>query len=125
MTKPKSKNTATVSDQPAKVTLTFESLRNEAAAPDPFVLQLPGGFVHFPDLFDREVEEGQKFIKELEEWGNSDLEFLEKWLEPKDFKVLKDAKLKMREQNLLMRKVITYYRDTMGTPGESNASAGS
>lgn len=120
----KPKNTKP-SDQPKTVHLTFADLKNEATAPEPFTIQFPNGFVTFPDLFDREIEEGQKFLAEIEGWGRNDLEVLEKWLPKKDFEILKAAKLKLREHGILMDKVLNYYRNSLGAPGESRASAGS
>lgn len=121
----KPKNTSKPSDQPKTIHLTFSDLKSEAAAPDPFTVQFPNGFVTFPDIFDRDMEEGQKFLEELQDWGRNDLEMLEKWLPKKDFEILKAAKLKFREHGVLMDKVVHYYRNSLGSPGESNASAGS
>lgn len=125
MATPKKDKSTRPSDKPANVNLTFAQLQREAAAPELFTVQFPNGFVTFPDIFDKEVEEGAKFLEELESAKSNDIEVLRNWLPEKDFKIVQGAKLKLREHSLLMKNVLTYYRDTVGTTGESDASESS
>ncbi|MGM7776138.1 hypothetical protein ACSVHC_08985 [Arthrobacter sp. KNU-44] len=110
-------------DKP-NINLTLAALEAEVAKPEPFVLGLKNGKrITFPDLFDMPVDEGNEFFKDLEETGQNDFAFLEKWLSEKDFEAYKAEKIPMRVHAALVERVMNYYQQTVGKPGEGAASA--
>lgn len=112
-----------MTDKPVKPTAVLSELEMEAASPEPFELALPDSTrIVFPDLYDIPAEEGEKFMEDMEKYGENDYEFLEKWLSPKDYEKYVGLKLKLRVHALLMNRVLTYYRSTLGTSGEGRAS---
>ena len=109
-------------DKPS-INLSLASLEAEVAKPEPFVLALKGGKrVTFPDLFDLPADEAESFFKDLQASGQSDFTFLEKWLDPADFEAYKAAKIPLRVHMAVIERVMAYYQQTVGTPGEGNAS---
>lgn len=114
-----------MSDRPLKPTAVLTELELEAASPEPFVLALPDSSrITFPDLYDIPAEDGEKFMQDMESAGENDFEFLEKWLTKEDFEKYKGLKLKLRTHALLMNQVLSYYRASLGRPGEGRASKG-
>lgn len=112
-----------MSDTPMKPTAILADLEREAASPEPYVLSLPDSSrITFPDLYDIPAEEGEAFMKEMEESGENDYEFLKKWLSPEDYEKYVGLKLKLRTHALLMNDVLSYYRASLGRRGEGNAS---
>ncbi|MFP3579982.1 hypothetical protein SB659_10415 [Arthrobacter sp. SIMBA_036] len=112
-------------DKPT-IHLSLSALEAEVAKPEAFVLALSGGKrITFPDLFDMPADEASQFFKDLEETGQNDFEFLEKWLSEKDFAAYKAEKIPMRVHAALIQRVMDYYEQTVGKPGEGRASASS
>lgn len=110
-------------DKP-NINLTLASLESEISKPEPFVLALPGSKrITFPDLYDMPAEEALEFFKSLETVAKNDFEFLQKWLSKADFEAYRAAKVKLRVHAALIERVLDYYQQTVGTPGEGNASA--
>lgn len=111
------------SDKP-NVNLSLAALEAEVAKPEPFVLALPGSKrVTFPDLYDMPAEGAIEFFKDVEKMGRNDFKFLEKWLPKADFEAYKAAKVSLRVHSALIERVMAYYEQTVGKPGEGNASA--
>ncbi|QCB97118.1 hypothetical protein E5206_09395 [Arthrobacter sp. PAMC25564] len=109
-------------DKP-NVNLSLASLEAEVAKPEPFVLALKGGKrITFPDLFDLPADEAGEFFKDLEATGQNDFTFLEKWLSEKDFEAYKAEKIPLRVHAALIQRVMAYYEQTVGKPGEDTAS---
>ncbi|POH58922.1 hypothetical protein [Arthrobacter glacialis] len=109
-------------DKP-NISLTLAALEAEVGKPEPFVLALRGGKrITFPDIFDLPVDEAETFIKDMESAG-TDLNALERWLSADDFAKYKEAKLTLRTHSALIERVQNYYEQTVGKPGEGNASA--
>lgn len=105
-------------DKPS-INLSLASLEAEIAKPEPFILALKGGKrITFPDLFDISIDESDEFLSDLQKNGQNDLGFLEKWLSPTDFEAYKAAKVPLRVHAALIQRVLAYYQQTVGTPGE-------
>ncbi|MFM9430064.1 hypothetical protein [Arthrobacter sp. MP_2.3] len=112
-----------VTDKP-NINLTLAALEAEVAKPEPFVLALRGGKrITFPDLYDMPADEAAEYFKDLESSGQNDFTFLEKWLSKADFEAYKAAKIPLRVHAALVERVMDYYQQTVGTPGEGIASA--
>lgn len=110
-------------DKP-NINLTLASLEAEIAKPEPFVVALSGSKrITFPDLYDMPAEEALEFFKDSETAGRNDFVFLEKWLSKADFEAYKAARVPLRTHAALIERVMDYYQQTVGTPGEGNASA--
>jgi hypothetical protein len=108
-------------DRPSTPNLTFTALDAEEI-PEPFVYVTKANHrVTFPDIFDMEAEEGQKFLLDVE--TKDDKEVLEKWLTKADLDALQKDKLTLRQRMRLMEAVMAYYQASLGTPGEGQASA--
>lgn len=109
-------------DKP-NINITVAQLEQEAAKPEPFVLALKGGKrITFPDLYDRPADEAEEFLSTFGKESN-DFKNLEKWLPKADFEAYKAAKLPLRMHALLIDKVMSYYQNSLGLPGEGDASA--
>lgn len=105
------------------INVTLSSLAAEVVTPEPFVVALSGSKrITFPDLFNKPAEEAADFFRDLEELGQNEFGYLEKWLSPEDFATYKAEKVPLRVHAALMQKVVGYYESTMGTPGEGSAS---
>ncbi|SDK79092.1 hypothetical protein [Arthrobacter sp. ok362] len=112
-------------DKP-NVNLSLAALEAEANKPEPFVLALSGSKrITFPDLFDLPVDEAEEFFRDLDQPGKSDFEFLAKWLSKADFDAYKAARVPLRVHKVLIQRVLAYYQQTVGNPGEDTASASS
>lgn len=110
-------------DKP-NVNLSLAALEAEVAKPEPFVLALKGGKrITFPDLFDLPADEAEEFFKDFQQGAQNDFAFLEKWLTKADFEAYKAAKIPLRVHGALIERVMNYYQQTVGTPGEDTASA--
>jgi hypothetical protein len=110
-------------DKP-NINLTLAALEAEVVKPEPFVLALSGGKrITFPDLFDLPADEAEEFFEDFRKPGKSDFGFLEKWLSPTDFEAYKAAKIPLRVHMAVVQRVMAYYEQTVGTPGEGGASA--
>jgi hypothetical protein len=108
-------------DKPS-INLSLASLEAEVAKPEPFVLALKGGKrVTFPDIFDMPADEAETFLDDIRSGG--DFLFLEKWLSKADFEAYRDAKIPLRVHMAVLQRVMDYYQQTVGTPGEGRASA--
>ncbi|MBT8162793.1 MULTISPECIES: hypothetical protein [Arthrobacter] len=111
------------SDKPI-VHLSLSALEAEVSKPEPFVLALSGGKrITFPDLFDMPADEATEFFEDLERTKQTDFSFLEKWLPKKDFEAYKAEKISLRVHAALIQRVLDYYEQTVGKPGEGRASA--
>lgn len=112
-------------DKPT-IHLSLSALEAEVAKPEAFVLALSGGKrITFPDLYDMPADEAGQFFKDLEASGQNDFDFLEKWLSAKDFEAYKAEKIPLRLHAALIERVMNYYQQTVGKPGEGPASASS
>lgn len=108
-------------DKP-NIHLTLTELEAEVGKPEPFVLALRSGKrITFPDIFDMPVEEAETFLKDMDGAG-TDMNALKKWLSADDFAKYKDAKITLRTHSALIERVQAYYEQTVGKPGEGNAS---
>lgn len=109
-------------DKP-NINISVAQLEKEAVKPEPYVLALKSGKrVTFPDLYDRPADEAEEFLKEFSTEPN-DFKALEKWLPKTEFDKYKAAKLPLRAHALLIDKVMSYYQNSLGLPGEDDASA--
>lgn len=110
-------------DQPI-VNLTFTTLDAEEL-PQPYVYMTKKNHrVTFPDIFNMEADEGSKFLREVETSTDDDA-VLKKWLTREDYAAYKEDKLTLRQRMRLMEAVMAYYQNSLGTPGEGQASANS
>jgi hypothetical protein len=108
-------------DKPT-INLSLSALEAEIVKPEPFVLALKDGKrVTFPDIFDRPADEAAEFLSDLR--SSDDFDLMAKWLSEDDFKRYKAAKIPLRSHAAIMQAVMSYYEQTMGTPGEGRASA--
>lgn len=80
-----------------------------------------GKRVTFPDVFDMEFEEAERFLDDLN-GDQSNSAVLKKWLSEKDYEALRADKLSLRGIGILLQKVMNHYQGTVGTPGEGDAS---
>lgn len=113
-----------VNDKPT-VHLSLSSLRKEVAKPDPFRVALTGSkIITFPDLFALESTEAETVFADLGR-NASNWDALAKWLSEADVKALKAEKLNVRELAAVVQAAISYYEETVGKPGEGDASASS
>jgi hypothetical protein len=105
-------------DKPS-INMSLASLEAEIGTPEPYVLALKSGKrITFPDLFDIPIDESEEFLSDLQKSGQNDLGFLEKWLSKADFEAYKAAKVPLRVHAALIQRVLAYYQQTVGTPGE-------
>lgn len=105
------------------VNLTYATLDAEES-PEPFVYVTKANHrITFPDLFEMEAEEGEKFLADVE--TKRDNEVLQKWLSEEDYEALRQDKLTLRSRMRLLEMVLNYYQSSLGTPGEDEASASS
>ncbi|WP_284763383.1 hypothetical protein [Arthrobacter sp. efr-133-R2A-63] len=112
-------------DKP-NINLSLAALEAEVAKPEPFIVALKGGKrITFPDLYDLPADEAEAFFKDFEGSGQNDFTFLEKWLSKADFEAYKAAKIPLRVHGALIERVMNYYQQTVGKPGEDTASASS
>lgn len=89
--------------------------------PEPYVYMTKGGKrVTFPDIFEMDWEEGDKFMSDLE--NKSTRAFMSDWLPEKDFDALRAEKLTLRQMGILVQKVMAHYQGLVGGPGEGDAS---
>lgn len=96
------------------VNMTFAQLEEAAPTPEQYVFVLKGGKrVTFPDMYDKEVEEAEKFVDAME-LAKNELGALKKWLPADDFAAYRDAKLTLRMHLNLMEDVMAYYKQTLG-----------
>lgn len=110
-------------DKP-NVNLSLAALEAEASKPEPFVLALTGSKrITFPDLYDLPVVEAEEFFRDLAASGQTDLDFLAKWLSKSDFEAYKAAKVPLRVHKVLIQRVLGYYEQTVGDEGNASASA--
>ena len=110
-------------DKP-NVNLSLAALEAEATKPEPFVLALTGSKrITFPDLYDLPVDEATEFFDDLAANGQTDLDFLAKWLSKADFEAYKAAKVPLRTHKVLIQRVLAYYQQTVGDEGNGAASA--
>jgi len=109
------------SDKP-KTHFSFSDLDN-IETPEPFVYTTKASKrVTFPDVFDMEALEAEKFLQDLSssQW-NSDV--LKKWLPESDYASLLEDRLTLRQLNTLVERVQSLYEGTLGNPEEGRASA--
>ncbi|MCZ9884153.1 hypothetical protein [Arthrobacter sp. B2a2-09] len=110
-------------DKP-NINLTIAELEAEVAKPEPFVLALKGGKrVTFPDLYDMPAAEAEDFFAKFEGTGRTDFALLEEWLSKPDYEAYVAARLPLRVHAALIERVMNYYQQTVGKPGEGAASA--
>lgn len=108
------------SDKPI-VNMAFSQLDAEEK-PQPYVYVTKSNHrVVFPDIFDMEAEEGAKFLLDVQT-SRDDGAVLKKWLDPKDYEAIRADKLTLRQRMRLMQAVMAYYENSLGTPGEEQAS---
>ena len=108
-----------MTDKP-KVHASLTDLESEGK-PEPFVyLTSKNKRVTFPDLFEMDWEEAEKFLFDMENKPNS--EVLKEWLSAKDLAALKESKLSLRQMNILLHKVMAHYQGIVGGQGEWRAS---
>lgn len=109
-------------DKP-NITQTLAELEAEVGKPEPYVLALKSGKrVTFPDIYDMPAEEGFKFLTDMKDAEN-DFTVLERWLSVEDYAKYMEAKVSLRLHGAIMSRVQNYYEETVGKPGEDNASA--
>ncbi|MFF1382769.1 hypothetical protein ACFVWT_04305 [Arthrobacter sp. NPDC058288] len=109
-------------DKP-NINLTLAALEAEVAKPEPFVLALKGGKrITFPDLYDLPAVEAEAFFAKFEGAGRTDFALLEEWLSKADYEAYVAARLPLRVHGALIERVMAYYQQTVGTPGEDTAS---
>ena len=108
-----------MTDKP-KIHATLDDLETEGK-PEPYVFMTKENKrVTFPDLFEMEWEEAEKFLFDMENKPNS--EVLKEWLSAKDLAALKESKLSLRQMNILLHKVMAHYQGIVGGQGEGDAS---
>lgn len=111
-----------MADKPT-VNLSIAALEAEIGVVEPYVIALPNSkLITFPDVAGMEAEEAENFLDDIEK-SKRNSEALKKWLEPKDYESLREAKLSLRTQGFMMRRVGEYYESTLGIKGEGSASA--
>lgn len=109
-------------DKPT-VHLSLSSLRKEVAKPDPFRVALSGSkTITFPDLFALESTEAESVFADLSR-NASNWDALDAWLSKADAAALRAEKLSVRELAAVVQAAMTYYEQTVGTPGNGTASA--
>ncbi|UKA59157.1 hypothetical protein [Arthrobacter sp. FW306-2-2C-D06B] len=109
-------------DKP-NISLTLAALEAEVAKPEPFVLALKGGKrITFPDLYDMPAVEAKEFFDQFEGADRTDFSLLEQWLSKPDYEAYVEARLPLRVHAALVERVMAYYQQTVGTPGEGAAS---
>ncbi|MFS0718866.1 hypothetical protein ABC337_05035 [Arthrobacter sp. 1P04PC] len=109
-------------DKPT-VHLSLAALEAEVAKPEPFVLALKSGKrITFPDLYDMPAVEAKAFFDQFEGADRTDFKLLEEWLTKADYEAYVAAKLPLRVHAALIERVMNYYQQTVGTPGEDTAS---
>lgn len=107
-------------DKP-RINLAFSTLDQEET-PEPFVYMTKTNHrIVFPDIFDMEAEEGERFMMEVEKMGY-DSAFISKWLSTEDYEELKKDKLTLRQRMRLFSAVMSYYEGSLGTSGEGPSS---
>jgi hypothetical protein len=103
------------------ITASFADLEAEAKA-EPFVYKTKAGVaIEFPDPFDMEFSEAEKFLSELVNMTDSEAA-LAKWLSEEDLATLLADKLTLRQMLGLINRVHAHYEAVLGTPGEGKPS---
>jgi len=101
----------------------FADLDNEVK-PEPFVYTTKASKrVVFPDLYDKEFEEAERFFKDFQSAEMSNTAALRKWLDEKDYENLRADRLTLRQVEVLVQRVQAHYEGTFGNTGEGSASA--
>lgn len=90
-------------------------------------VQVPVGdskLVTFPDIFDWEMEEGERFLREMNRAANelNVVPFLKKWISEDDYEALKKRFPSYRKMAALVNRVMAKYEESWGTVGEDRAS---
>lgn len=108
-----------VADKP-KVHATLADLETEGR-PEAFVFATKAGKrVTFPDPFEMDWEEGEKFLEDLQK--RSAVATLTAWLSEKDYATLRTEKLSVRKLGILLEMVLHHYQGVVGDSGEDSAS---
>lgn len=113
---------ATDRDKPRPANLSFKELDAEER-PEPFIYRTDTGHrVVFPDIFEMEAEEGEKFLNEIQRQQGNNYTALKKWLSKDDYDALRADKLTMRQLMRLAKTVYQYYEGSLGDLGEGLGS---
>lgn len=95
------------------------------AIPQPFVyITKANQRIVFPDPYEMGWEEAEEFLAKLEAFGNSRDALLE-WVGQDGLDAIRGDKLTLRQMLTLVQNIQTHYTAALGSPGESNGSAGS
>lgn len=110
----------TVDKDKPTIHATLKALDTEGK-PEPFVYGTKTGKrVTFPDLFDMDWEEGERFLLDMQTESNG--EVLSKWLPKEDYENLQAEKLSLRQLGILLNTVMEHYEGSIGTSGKERAS---
>jgi len=92
-------------------------------APEPYVYRTrTGKRVTFPDPYEMGFEEAEKFLDEIQAFGNS-ADSLKRWVGLDGLDAIRKDKLTLRQMLLLVERVQQHYLSFMGTPGEGAPSS--
>jgi hypothetical protein len=110
-----------MADKP-NVNLSIAALEAEIGIVEPYVIAMHDSKrVTFPDVGAMPAEEAEDFLDDIEDAGRNS-EVLEKWLSAEDYETFREAKLSLRTQTHVLRKVGAYYESTLGDKGKGRAS---
>lgn len=112
-------------DKP-QIHLSAKELDKEAGsgtAPESYVyLTRANKRVTFPDPYEMDFEEAEKFLAELETFGNS-TDALTKWVGVEGLEAIRNDHLTLRQMLTLVERVQQHYVSFMGSPGEDAPSS--
>ncbi|AYD89668.1 hypothetical protein D5R93_05710 [Actinomyces lilanjuaniae] len=105
----------------------LSSLENETTR-EPFRVGVGASkFITFPDINDLPFEKADTIITQVEAADSGGLpsmrSLLESWLSEEDYRLLKEARPSMRTVAALIRSLMEYYQEAVGTPGEDGSSS--
>lgn len=110
-----------MADKP-NVNLSIAALEAEIGVVEPYVITMRDSKrVTFPDVGAMPAEEAEDFLDDIQS-AERNSEALKKWLSPEDYETFQEAKLSLRTQTHVLRRVGAYYESTLGDKGEGRAS---